>query len=67
MSTDPLNTDGRGGALQGNTERLRQIIHDYLVRRSAGKTVSAQALLDAHPDLKTELAETPLNTRINAA
>ena len=64
MSTDDNNDDRGDGVFQDRSERLHQIIHDYIVRRAAGEAVSDQALLDAHPDLEPELAETLRGLRL---
>ena len=56
MSTGDNNDDRGGGVFQDRSERLHQVIHDCIVRRAAGEMVSDQAILDAHPELKAELA-----------
>ena len=64
MSTDNNPDDRGGGVLDDRAERLRQIIHDYIVRRASGEVIPERALLDAHPGLESELSETLRGLRL---
>ena len=56
MSSDENDAEGDGGQL--NSARLRQVIHDCIVRRASGEEISDRAVLSANPDLDRALAET---------
>ena len=43
---------------------VRDIIDDLIVRRAAGKVVTDESLIEAHPDLMPELADALRNLRI---
>ena len=58
MSTNETNDERADSGFEDRSERLHQVIHDYLVRRAAGETVSDREFLEAHADLETELTET---------
>jgi WD40 repeat protein/tRNA A-37 threonylcarbamoyl transferase component Bud32 len=63
ISTDNSNDHG-DGELQDRSKRLRQVIHDCIVRRASGEAISDQALQNAHPDLEPELAESLRGLRL---
>ena len=54
----PVSNNNNADGPQQRSDRIQRILHDCIVRRAAGETISDQSLMEAHPDLQPELAET---------